>query len=204
MPTEQTSKPSWILADVRDFARAAHERVVNPDGSIGQKRKYTGEPYFVHPMEVASIVASRPATQAMVAAAMLHDTVEDTDVTIEQIRELFGDEVADLVYCVTDILTPADGNRKFRNEFQNNRLAQSPGEAQSIKLGDIISNCGSIVRHDPKYGHTYLREKMATIKVLTRADPVLLAEATRICEEGLVLCEYALKKARDAQNAPKP
>lgn len=53
--------------------------------------------YIIHPMEAAAIVASITNDQEMLAAAILHDTVEDTDVTIEQIRELFGNRVAELV-----------------------------------------------------------------------------------------------------------
>lgn len=53
--------------------------------------------YIIHPMEVAAIVASITNDQEMLAAAIMHDTVEDTDVTIEQIRELFGNRVAELV-----------------------------------------------------------------------------------------------------------
>jgi (p)ppGpp synthase/HD superfamily hydrolase len=73
-----------------EFAIAAH-------ASIDQRRKYTGEPYIVHPIAVAALVRSVPHTPEIIAAAYLHDVVEDTPVTIEEIRAEFGDEVAALV-----------------------------------------------------------------------------------------------------------
>ncbi len=87
------------------FAIAAHS-------AVGQRRKYTNEPYFVHPAEVARIVAEVPgSTPEMVAAAWLHDTVEDTGVTYNDIHMNFGPEVAVLVGWLTDVSKPEDGNR---------------------------------------------------------------------------------------------
>jgi (p)ppGpp synthase/HD superfamily hydrolase len=88
--------------DAKLFAAAAH-------GAIGQKRKYTGEDYIVHPIAVAEIVRSVPHTEVMIAAALLHDVVEDTPVTLE---ERFGCEVRELVDWLTD--KPEKGNRKER------------------------------------------------------------------------------------------
>src|SRR5690606_38890864 len=100
---------------VLNFAMKAHAEVRNPDGSIGQKRKYTGEPYILHPMSVAGIVATTPfATKTMIAAALLHDVVEDTTYTLKDIEDRFGKEVARLVDWLTDLSTPADGNRAKR------------------------------------------------------------------------------------------
>lgn len=59
-----------------------------------QKRKYTGEPYYVHPIEVMTIVKSVDHNESMLIAALLHDTVEDTDATLGEISLLFGQEVA--------------------------------------------------------------------------------------------------------------
>ena len=78
------------------FAKEAHE-------SVGQVRKYTGEPYIVHPMEVADIVKSVGGSEAMQAAALLHDTVEDTDATLDELKDDFGNDVADLVDGVSKI-----------------------------------------------------------------------------------------------------
>jgi len=136
----------------------------------GQKRKYTGEPYIVHPIEVGQIVMSVPHDLCMVAAAYLHDTVEDTAMTIADIRLEFGDDVAMLVYELTDRSTTHHGLRERRKAFDRDNLAVASARAQTIKLADLISNTRSIVAHDPKFAKVYLREKLLLLGVLTRGD----------------------------------
>lgn len=149
------------------FATAAH-------AAVGQLRKYTHEPYWVHPQEVAAMVAEVPgATAEMVAAAHLHDVVEDTGVTLELIRKEFGDEVATLVGWLTDVSRPDHGNRAQRKAVDRAHTAGAPAEAQTIKLADLISNTRSIVEHDEKFAKTYLAEKRLLLEVLTKGDPGL-------------------------------
>jgi len=152
------------------FATAAH-------AAVGQRRKYTNEPYIIHPMEVRQIVATVSQDPAMLAAALLHDVVEDTAVELTLIRNLFGQEVADLVSWLTDISRPTDGNRAARKALDRAHIAQAPAAAQTIKVCDILSNTRSIVQHDPKFARTYLPEKRELLRVLYRADPVLLEQA---------------------------
>jgi (p)ppGpp synthase/HD superfamily hydrolase len=154
----------------RLFATAAH-------AAVGQLRKYTYEPYIVHPAEVAGIVASIGGTESQVAAAWLHDVVEDTGVTIEVIRAEFGDEIATLVGWLTDVSRPEQGNRAVRKAIDRAHTAAAPGAAQTVKLADLISNTRSIVAHDAKFAETYLSEKRELLKVMTKGDPVLLARA---------------------------
>jgi (p)ppGpp synthase/HD superfamily hydrolase len=144
---------------------------------VGQLRKYTYEPYIVHPAEVAGIVASIGGTESQIAAAWLHDVVEDTGVTIEVIRAEFGDEIATLVGWLTDVSRPEQGNRAHRKAIDRAHTAAAPGAAQTVKLADLISNTRSIVAHDAKFAETYLSEKRELLKVMTKGDPVLLARA---------------------------
>jgi (p)ppGpp synthase/HD superfamily hydrolase len=154
------------------FAIAAHS-------AVGQKRKYTGEPYFVHPAEVARIVAEVPgSTPEMVAAAWLHDTVEDTRVTATDIHMNFGPEVAVLVSWLTDVSKPEDGNRAHRKAMDRAHTAEAPAEAQTIKLADLISNSKSIMQHDPAFAKTYLEEKRLMLEVMTKGDRSLHALAS--------------------------
>lgn len=85
-----------ILEKALIFATDAHK---------GQFRKYTGDPYITHPIAVSKIVATITNDEDMIAAALLHDTVEDTEVTLQQIEENFGSRVALFVENLTDIST---------------------------------------------------------------------------------------------------
>ena len=156
----------------RLFATAAH-------AAVGQLRKYTHEPYIVHPAEVARIVRSVPHTDSMLAAAWLHDTVEDTGVTLELIRAEFGAEVADLVGWLTDVSRPDHGNRAQRKAVDRAHTAAAPAEAQTVKLADLISNTRSIVAHDPKFADVYLAEKRLLLEVMHRGDSTLMEMARR-------------------------
>lgn len=166
---EQTGVDVVLKAQV--YAQAAH-------AAVGQKRKYTGEPYIVHPAEVAKIVASVPgSTPEMVAAAWLHDVVEDTGCTLTDIHMAFGADIAALVGWLTDVSKPEDGNRAYRKARDREHSAAAPAEAQTIKLADLISNSRSIVEHDPAFAVTYLEEKRMLLAVMNKGDPSLMAEA---------------------------
>jgi (p)ppGpp synthase/HD superfamily hydrolase len=159
-----------IVERARVFATAAH-------AAVGQMRKYTFEPYIVHPAEVAGIVATVPHTPEMLAAAWLHDTVEDTGVTIETIRAEFGEKVAELVGWLTDVSRPDHGNRAHRKALDRAHTAAAPAEAQTIKLADLIANTRSIMEHDEAFARTYLEEKRLMLAVMLHGDAILMARA---------------------------
>jgi len=173
----------------RLFATAAH-------AAVGQKRRYTFEPYIVHPAEVVSIVKTVPHTPEMLMCAWLHDVVEDTGVTIEDIRHEFGDVVADLVSWVTDVSKPEDGNRKVRKTLDRDHLARAPAAALTVKLADLISNTKSIAEHDPSFAVKYFKEKDALLKVMGRGDKDLMKRALAQVEVSQALMDQArLNKA---------
>lgn len=165
-----------LVIKARTFALAAH-------AAVAQLRKYTNEPYIVHPREVAQIVGTVPHSYEMLAAAWLHDVVEDTGVTIEVIREEFGTDVAELVGWLTDVSRPEQGNRATRKAIDRAHTAMAPAEAQTIKLADLISNTKSIMEHDAAFAKTYLAEKKLLLEVMTKGDPVLMAEAKKYIGE---------------------
>jgi len=152
------------------FATEAH-------ASIDQRRKYTGEPYIVHPIAVAELVRSVPHTEAMIAAAYLHDVVEDTPVSLAEIEAQFGAEVAMLVGWLTDVSRPGDGNRTVRKALDLAHTARAPAAAKTIKLADLIDNTRTISARDPGFWRVYRREKAAMLKVLTEGDATLWAQA---------------------------
>jgi len=167
-----------LVHKARLFAIAAHS-------AVGQVRKYTGEPYYVHPAEVAHIVAQAGGTEEQIAAAWLHDVVEDTEVTVEFIRQMFGPEVAELVGWLTDVSQKEDGNREFRKAMDRAHTAQATLPAKMIKLADLWSNTRSIVEYDAKFARVYLAEKRLLLdEALFDADPTLLAQVYQILEEG--------------------
>lgn len=156
-----------MIEKARIFATAAH-------AAVGQLRKYTNEPYIVHPTEVANIVRGVPGTTPeMISAAYLHDTVEDTNITADTLREEFGDEITELVIWLTDVSKPEDGNRATRKAIDLAKVALAPPNAQTIKLADIISNITSIVEHDPDFAIIYLKEKRAQLEVLKEGNQEL-------------------------------
>lgn len=109
----------------------------------GTERRGKSYPYIIHPMEAASIVATMTNDPEMLAAAILHDTVEDTDVTIEQILEQFGDRVAELVQHET---APADKSLTWRERksMQIKQLMEAPHDSKIVALGDKLSNMRGI------------------------------------------------------------
>lgn len=124
------------------FAVEAHQ---------GTERRGKGYPYIIHPMEAASIVSTITNDQEMLAAAILHDTVEDTEVTIEQIREQFGDRVAELVQHET---APSDESLTWREKktAQLKQLANAPYDSKVVALGDKLSNMRGIAWDYRKIG----------------------------------------------------
>ena len=136
-----------------EFATQAH---------AGQKRKYTGDDYIVHPIAVAKMVSDSGGSEDQIMAAILHDTIEDTDVFYGQLWKVFGKTVADLVQELTDVFTHEAfplANRALRKSKEADRLATISDEAKLIKLCDMIDNTSSIVEHDPDFAKVYLVEK---------------------------------------------
>ena len=115
----------------------------------GTERRGKGFPYIVHPLEAVEIVATMTPDQELLAAAALHDTVEDTDVTIEQIRAEFGDRIASLVASDSDEKVSgvsAEQSWVIRKQAAINRLSHASREAKTVALGDKLSNMRAIAR----------------------------------------------------------
>lgn len=160
----------------------ASKFAANAHAAIDQRRKYTREPYIVHPAEVARLVASVTDDVAMICAAWLHDVVEDTPVSITEIEFEFGNDIARLVADLTDVSTPADGNRKTRKLIDLEHTRAASPRAKTVKLADLIDNSSSIARHDPGFARIYMAEKKRLLGVLQEGDPLLHVMATEIVE----------------------
>ena len=149
-----------------------------------QKRKYTGEPYVNHTVQVAKIVKNYEGDDVMVYAAVLHDVLEDTNTTKEELfnhlRQIIGSEkaieVVKLVQELTDVFIKDDYpniNRKGRKEMEAMRLGAISPKAQTIKYADLLDNGQDIMKNDPKFGRVYLKEKEQILKHMNKGNQEL-------------------------------
>jgi hypothetical protein len=159
-----------LVARAREFAIREHRR-------IDHRRKYSKQPYDVHLEAVADLVAGVTDDAEMIAAAWLHDIVEDTPITLDDVAREFGGAVARLVDELTDVSRPGDGNRAARKAIDGAHLAAASPRAKTIKLADLTDNARDICRHDAGFGRVYLGEMEALLAVLGEGDPALMAKA---------------------------
>jgi len=165
-----------LIRRARTFATEAHRR-------IGHQRKYTQQPYDVHLRSVAERVASVTKDAEMVAAAWLHDVVEDTPATVGEIERAFGRGVADLVDALTDVSLPSDGSRAARKAKDRAHTAGASQRAKTVKLADLIDNAKDICEHDEKFARIYVSEMAALLEVLGEGDASLHRKAQRVLTE---------------------
>jgi hypothetical protein len=183
-----------LVRRAKEFAVQAHTRIVH-------LRKYTSAPYAVHLEHVALLVAAATDDPVTLAAAWLHDVVEDTPTTLEDLEREFGRPVAELVESLTDVSRPADGNRAARKGKDLQHLAQASPTAKTIKLADLVDNCRDICRHDRKFARVYLAEMKDLLPVLREGDRRLYGRAEAVHEE----CSRSLEQGspQEADAAPQ-
>lgn len=114
-----------------------------------KKRKGTNIPYIVHPMEAAAITAYLTDDLEVIAAAVLHDVVEDSDATKEDLEKLFGKRVAELVASESEDkmeYMPASDSWKVRKQHTIDQLIDKNRDEQIIVLGDKLSNMRTLYK----------------------------------------------------------
>lgn len=130
-----------LFEQAAQFALRAH---------AGTVRKKERIPYIIHPMEVATIAATMSASDELLAAALLHDTVEDTDTSAEEIRDTFGERVAELVASETEDKhrgRPASETWMLRKQESIDVLQNTDDiEVKKLWLSDKLSNMRSFYR----------------------------------------------------------
>jgi (p)ppGpp synthase/HD superfamily hydrolase len=164
-----------MIIHAAQFAREAH---------AGQKRKYDGRDYITHPARVAGMVALHPDSSATwVAAAYLHDVLEDTDTTVEQLRRSFSPEV---VRIVVELTNTEEGNRATRKRLSNARLAGSSRATQIIKLLDREDNLTDLYFETSIWDTTtsflrrYAEETKDLVAAIGYADKEIAARLLRL------------------------
>ena len=136
-----------LIGKALNFAAEKHE---------GQKRKITGTPYILHPMEVAAIVGTMTNDPEIIAGALLHDTVEDTGATPEELEERFGRRVADYVRAESENKRsdlPAGDTWMIRKQETIDALAACTDRGvKIICLADKLANMRSFAREYRRSG----------------------------------------------------
>lgn len=177
------------LEKIKEFADKAHGE---------QRRKYTPERYIVHPVRVMELCKEYTDDIAVLAAALLHDVLEDTKVTKQEIEtfleSLIGTEktveTMSLVIELTDVYTKAQypqWNRQKRKEMERQRMAQTSKNAQTVKYADMLDNCMEIVTHDASFAGVFLRECRSLLTVMKDGDPVLYQRSIHAIDTNLQL-----------------
>ncbi|MBP5306756.1 MAG: bifunctional (p)ppGpp synthetase/guanosine-3',5'-bis(diphosphate) 3'-pyrophosphohydrolase [Paludibacteraceae bacterium] len=121
------------------------------------ERRAKGFPYIIHPLEAMAITATMTSDQELLAAAVLHDTVEDTSVTEDDLRREFGNRVADLVKVESDEPVPeADEESSWhaRKQAAIDRIAAASRDGKMVALGDKLSNMRAIARDWERQGES--------------------------------------------------
>lgn len=176
---------SALISHARMYATAAHS-------GMGQRRKYVNTPYIEHPHAVANLVASHftpieadaeHSTHEAIAAAWLHDVVEDTAITLEALREDFPSPVVELVRFVTKPTRFKGETNREHMRRTNKLLAEAPIAAQTIKAADILDNIHTLECRAGAKGIPYLMAKAAQLDVLHRAPDALKALCRQNIEE---------------------
>ncbi|TCK80798.1 HD domain-containing protein [Albibacterium bauzanense] len=176
-----------ILEQIRDFADKAHN---------DQKRKYTPDRYIVHPIRVMLICKEYTDNINVLAAALLHDVLEDTPVDKEELKKFLMqimtpvDSITTLNYVIelTDVYTKEDYpqlNRKKRKAKETERLEKSSSEAQTIKYADIIDNSIEIANYDTDFAPVFLSECKNTLERIPKGNADLYERAIKVVEDSI-------------------
>jgi guanosine-3',5'-bis(diphosphate) 3'-pyrophosphohydrolase len=176
-----------ILASIRAFADEAHGE---------QVRKYSDERYIAHPIRVMETVQDYIADIPVLAAALLHDVLEDTSVTKRKLsqfleRVMTKDEATrtlKLVEELTDVFIKTDYpnmNRRARKAKEFERLAQISPEAQTVKYADIMDNLNDINKDETDFALVYIRESKQLLTLLNKGNQFLYGRAIQKSDEAL-------------------
>lgn len=138
MNDERYAKENALISKAINFAVEKHSTVKNPDGTIGQKRKGSNLPYIIHPIEVWQILRNNDCSVEVQVAGLLHDTLEDTNATPEEIKESFGEEILSLVLTESE-----DKSKTWKERKQHtiDALANDSIETMQVCCADKLSNC---------------------------------------------------------------
>lgn len=140
----------------KTFAENAHQ---------GQQRKFSGQPYWYHPVRVAHTVQEHGGSEEAVVAAYVHDTVEDTaSVSLSDIEEQFGGKVASIVLELTN--DDAQIEEIGKTEYMKHKLGGMTDEALLVKLADRLDNTSDLEDIDSGFASRYAQQTREVVNHL--------------------------------------
>jgi (p)ppGpp synthase/HD superfamily hydrolase len=186
------------MTDLQDFLRAA--MFAARKHRMQRRKDAEASPYINHPLEVAAILAGEGGVTDVLTlvAAVLHDTLEDTETTPEELAATFGPAIRDVVQEVTDDKRLPKAERKTR---QAAGAAQLTDRAKLIRIADKIANVRDVTHHPP--AHWDLRRRLdyllwteAVVAGCRGVNPALEALYDRVLRDGSAVL--------DSQSLPTP
>jgi guanosine-3',5'-bis(diphosphate) 3'-pyrophosphohydrolase len=186
-----------ILEKIKAFATKAHGE---------QKRKFTGEQYINHPVRVMEICMAYTHDRPSLAAALLHDVLEDTEVKENEMEAFLKDvmpkeeakKTLELVIWLTDVYVKEDYpslNRRKRKNKEADRLSKSHPDAQTVKYADSIDNAIDITKNDTDFAGKFLDEVGYLLTRMDKGNKELYERAVQTIED----CKRELKKQKKAR-----
>jgi len=142
-------------------------------GHLGVCRKFGNIPYIVHPEAVVEIVGQVTDDTEVLAAAWLHDIVEDTPVTVEDIKIAFNDRIARLVWEVSKVTDGCECPRNTRVLMNCIHYGNGSKWAKTIKIADAIHNLPTMIRDNKKFAPRYVAEKKVLLGFIGDGHPLL-------------------------------
>ena len=172
---------------IRDFADAAHGI---------QLRKYTPERYIVHPVRVMETCRDFGQRFEVLAAALLHDVIEDTPVTSAQLMEFLltvtnpasAQAIVQMVIDLSDVFIKSAYptlNRRARKNRELERFVKASADAHTVKYADIWDNSIEMAVHDPQFAPRYLSESLAILRKADRGNSALREKAIEAVQKSL-------------------
>lgn len=176
-----------VLQQIQDFADRAHGE---------QMRKFAPERYIAHPIRVMELCREQTNDTGILAAALLHDVLEDTPVSEDAMKDFLSgvmntgaaERTLELVVELTDTFTKRnypDWNRRNRKARESERLAGTSADAQTIKYADIIDNSAEIAMQDTDFALVFLQECRALLTKINKGNKTLYQKAVDTVDAGL-------------------
>jgi (p)ppGpp synthase/HD superfamily hydrolase len=170
-----------LMIEAAMFAAAAHR---------GQNRKYHAQPYIAHPARIAATLMTKGAEPALIAAAWLHDVVEDCKVEPHTIDQLFGERVCGYVVAMTNPSKGLRGSRAEKKAIDREHWATiTDADAQWLKVEDRLDNLRDAWAGPKDWRIVYAKESSLLIDVLTLAPEDIRQDCYNVIDHLLGISE---------------